>query len=69
MMFCGGSDLTPQQWTDASPKVGYPADASCVTMTPDVDITWQDDDTLPDLGRVMGNMILLPDGKVFLVNG
>ncbi|KAF8598417.1 galactose oxidase [Ceratobasidium sp. AG-I] len=69
LIFCGGSDLTPQQWTDASPKVNYPADASCVTMTPDVDVTWKDDDTLPDSGRIMGNMVLLPDGKIFLVNG
>jgi hypothetical protein len=69
MIFCGGSDLQPKQWTDGSSKVNVPASASCVTMTPDVDVTWKDDDDLPDSGRVMGNMILLPDGKIFLVNG
>ncbi|KAG8718917.1 hypothetical protein FRC09_011908 [Ceratobasidium sp. 395] len=69
MVFCGGSDLAPKQWTDSSPKVNYPADASCVRITPDIDTTWQDDDSLPDSGRTMGNMILLPDGKIFMVNG
>lgn len=69
MVFCGGSDLTPKQWTDGTPKVSYPADASCVTMTPDVDVKWKTIDSLPDSGRVMGNMILLPDGKIFMVNG
>ncbi|QRV94398.1 glyoxal oxidase [Ceratobasidium sp. AG-Ba] len=69
MVFCGGSDLTPKQWTDGSAKIDYPADSTCVRITPDVNTTWVDDDSLPDSGRVMGNMILLPDGKVFLVNG
>ncbi|CAE6489177.1 unnamed protein product [Rhizoctonia solani] len=69
MLFCGGSDLQPKQWTDGSSKVNVPASSSCVKITPDVDATWEDDDELPDSGRVMGNMILLPDGKIFLVNG
>ena len=37
-------------------------------MTPDVSTEWEDDDTLPE-GRVMGNFIMLPTGKIFLVNG
>ncbi|QRV94396.1 glyoxal oxidase [Ceratobasidium sp. AG-Ba] len=69
MVFCGGSDMSPKQWRDASPKVNYPADASCVRITPDIDTKWVDDDTLPDSGRTMGNMILLPNGKIFMVNG
>ncbi|KAF8745815.1 hypothetical protein RHS02_01110, partial [Rhizoctonia solani] len=68
MIFCGGSDLQPNQWTDGSSKVNVPASSSCVTITPDVDAVWKDDDDLP-AGRVMGNMILLPNGKVFFVNG
>ncbi|CEL60581.1 Galactose oxidase OS=Gibberella zeae (strain PH-1 / ATCC MYA-4620 / FGSC 9075 / NRRL 31084) GN=GAOA PE=3 SV=1 [Rhizoctonia solani AG-1 IB] len=68
MLFCGGSDLQPRQWTDGSSKVNVPASSSCVNITPDVDAIWKDDDDLP-AGRVMANMILLPDGKVFLVNG
>lgn len=45
-----------------------PASASCVRITPDVTNTFEEDDDLPD-GRVMGNFILLPNGKIFLVNG
>jgi len=45
-----------------------PADDSCVRITPDTTNTFEDDDDLPE-GRVMGNFILLPNGKVFLVNG
>jgi hypothetical protein len=45
-----------------------PASDSCVRITPDVDNTFSDDDKLPN-GRVMGNFILLPNGKLFLANG
>lgn len=45
-----------------------PASASCVRISPDIDNTFHDDDDLPD-GRTMGNFILLPTGKIFLVNG
>lgn len=37
-------------------------------MSPEVSNTWEDDDSLPE-GRVMGNAIILPDGKVLVVNG
>ena len=37
-------------------------------MSPETSNTWEDDDPLPE-GRVMGNAILLPDGKVLVVNG
>ncbi|CUA72303.1 hypothetical protein RSOLAG22IIIB_00968 [Rhizoctonia solani] len=68
ILFCGGSDLKPDQWRASDPLVTYPADASCVSMTPDVSVDWKDEDTMP-FGRSMGNFVLLPNGKLFLVNG
>lgn len=37
-------------------------------MTPDVSTDWVDEEPLPE-GRVMGNWILLPDGRLVLING
>ncbi|CAE6410335.1 unnamed protein product [Rhizoctonia solani] len=68
ILFCGGSDLKPEQWRVSDPLVTYPADASCVSMTPDVSTDWKDEDTMP-LGRTMGNFVILPNGKIFLGNG
>ncbi|KAG8934033.1 hypothetical protein FRC01_005494 [Tulasnella sp. 417] len=67
MVFCGGTDLQPNQWRKTV-VVDVPASASCVRISPDVTNTFEEDDDLPD-GRVMGNFILLPNGKVFLANG
>ncbi|KAG9104941.1 hypothetical protein FRC06_005008 [Ceratobasidium sp. 370] len=68
ILLCGGSDLQPEQWRASDPLVTYPADSSCVSMTPDVSSDWKTEETMP-FGRTMGNFILLPNGKVFLVNG
>ncbi|QRW26896.1 glyoxal oxidase [Rhizoctonia solani] len=68
VLFCGGSDLQPDQWVENWAIAAYPADATCVKMTPDVDAKWTDDDSLPE-GRTMGNMIALPNGQIFMVNG
>jgi len=68
ILLCGGSDLQPDQWHPSDPLVTYAADASCVSMTPDVSTDWKMEETMP-FGRTMGNFILLPNGKVFLVNG
>ncbi|KAG8747996.1 hypothetical protein FRC10_009748 [Ceratobasidium sp. 414] len=68
ILLCGGSDLQPDQWRPSDPLVTYVADASCVSMTPDVSTDWEVEETMP-VGRTMGNFILLPNGKVFLVNG
>jgi hypothetical protein len=46
--FCGGSDLQPDQWIENWAIAAYPADATCVKMTPDVDAKWTDDDSLPE---------------------
>jgi hypothetical protein len=50
------------------PPYSYPADASCVKISPDVSTKWVDDDSLPE-GRSMGSLIGLPDGTIFLTNG
>ncbi|KIM23987.1 glyoxal oxidase [Serendipita vermifera MAFF 305830] len=68
MLFCGGSDLEPDQWVQDWAIAAYPADSTCVSITPDVSQTWSDDDSIFQ-GRSMGNMIGLPDLKVLLVNG
>jgi len=39
-----------------------------VRITPDEGGGWSEDAGLPE-GRTMGNFILLPDGKIFLMNG
>ncbi|CUA72193.1 Isoleucine--tRNA ligase [Rhizoctonia solani] len=68
LLFCGGSDLQPDQWVENWAIAAYPADSTCVRMTPDVEAKWSDDDSLPE-GRSMGNMIALPNGQIFMVNG
>jgi hypothetical protein len=68
LIFCGGSDLEPDQWTQDWAIAAYPADSTCVTIQPDSSQTWVDDDPIFQ-GRSMGNMIGLPDLKVLLLNG
>ncbi|PVF99117.1 DUF1929-domain-containing protein [Serendipita vermifera] len=68
MIFCGGTDLEPDQWRQDWDIASYPADASCVKITPDAGQQWEDDDTIGQ-GRTMGNMIGLPDLTVLLING
>lgn len=48
--------------------IRYPASSSCVSITPDESSTWVTEDSLPQ-GRVMGNFVIMPNGKFFLVNG
>ncbi|GAA5898861.1 hypothetical protein JCM6882_004016 [Rhodosporidiobolus microsporus] len=68
ILFCGGTDLKPDQWTLNWNIAGYPADSTCVSMTPDVSTDWVDEEPLPE-PRVMGNFIFLPDGRLVLING
>jgi hypothetical protein len=67
ILFCGGLDLQPDQWITAE-IINLPDSASCVRLTPDMNPSYAEDDPLPE-GRSMGNLILLPDGRVFCVNG
>ncbi|KIM45417.1 copper radical oxidase [Hebeloma cylindrosporum] len=69
VLFCGGSNVQPATWTSPNFIVPtYPASASCVTLTPDVNGSYVKDDALPD-ARTMANFIQLPDGKVLNLNG
>ena len=71
LLFCGGSDVDLRNATDGGAKfnvTSFPADNTCVRITPEGDAVYQDDDNLPE-GRSMGNLIYLPDGKLWLGNG
>ncbi|ORY24774.1 glyoxal oxidase precursor [Naematelia encephala] len=68
IIFCGGTYLEADQWTTTWNLAEYPANTSCVTISPDVDLAWYQDDPL-ETGRSMGNFINLPDGRLFYVNG
>ncbi|KIO34546.1 glyoxal oxidase [Tulasnella calospora MUT 4182] len=69
IIFCGGTNLQPDQWTTNWAIAAYPADDTCVRISPDVSQDWIDEgETLPD-GRSMGNFILLPDETLLLTNG
>jgi len=84
IIFCGGTFLEADQWVASWPISQYAANESCVTISPDVDLNWHQTDQL-ESGRSMGNvsgftgssdntdafrqMINLPDGRIFYVNG
>lgn len=68
ILFCGGTDLNADQWNPIWAITGYAASNSCVTISPDVDLTWYPNDAL-DSGRSMGNFINLPDGRLLYLNG
>lgn len=57
ILFCGGTNLEADQWNPTWPISAYEASTSCVTISPDVDLTWYQDDKL-DSGRSMGNVRL-----------
>ena len=55
LVFCGGTDLEANQWTTTWAIVDYAASTSCVRISPDVSLTWEQDDPL-QTGRSMGNV-------------
>jgi len=76
VLFCGGSDLPDDAWGNYSwPFVNtfdYLASKDCQRITPEptdgsAPVYVQDDDMLE--GRTMGQFIILPDGKLLVVNG
>ncbi|THU98795.1 glyoxal oxidase, partial [Dendrothele bispora CBS 962.96] len=76
ILFCGGSDLPDQAWGNYSwPFVNtweHPASTDCHRITPEPEDGStpdyvQDDDMLE--GRTMGQFIILPTGKLLVVNG
>lgn len=71
ILFCGGSNTT--NWgTDVGPGynvTAWPADQTCVRITPEGTTTaYQDDDYMLE-GRSMGQFVLLPDGTIWHGNG
>lgn len=68
ILFCGGTNLQPDQWVLNWNIAAYPADATCVSITPDVSTTWVDEDNLFE-GRSMGQFVIMPDGRLWLGNG
>lgn len=66
ILFCGGQNIS--DWSASSSLVNHAASPSCVSITPDISTAWTEESSLPD-GRTMGNMILLPDGKICLLSG
>ncbi|KLO12277.1 glyoxal oxidase [Schizopora paradoxa] len=68
ILMCGGTNLQPDQWVNNWDIAAYPASSSCVSITPDLAGTYSEDDPLPE-GRVMVSFAILPNGKIFAVNG
>ncbi|KAJ7147540.1 glyoxal oxidase [Mycena crocata] len=76
ILFCGGSDMPDASWGDYShPAINtwdYPASKDCQRITPQPSdgtsaAYVKDDDMLE--GRTMGQFIILPTGKLLMVNG
>ncbi|KDR84451.1 hypothetical protein GALMADRAFT_237321 [Galerina marginata CBS 339.88] len=76
LLFCGGSDIPPDSWGGYDgPYVDtwkIPASKDCQRLTPEpqdgsAPAYQQDDDMLE--GRTMGQFIILPDGKLLVING
>ncbi|KAG6810339.1 hypothetical protein H0H92_012345 [Tricholoma furcatifolium] len=76
ILFCGGSDMPDADWGNyANPAINtweYPASQDCQRLTPEpldgsAPVYVQDDDMLE--GRTMGQFIILPDGKMLVING
>lgn len=66
ILLCGGSNIS--NWQTNWDIAAHTASTSCVRITPDVTPTYEEDDPLPE-PRSMGNLILLPNGKIFCLNG
>jgi hypothetical protein len=66
-MFYFSIDLE-RRWDTTTDLAAIPASASCVRLTPDVSGSYVEDDPLLE-GRSMGNLILLPNGLIFCLNG
>ncbi|EKM54635.1 uncharacterized protein PHACADRAFT_123913 [Phanerochaete carnosa HHB-10118-sp] len=68
IVFCSGMDVAPNAW---DPNADWPTmstSKSCVRITPDVSQNYEEDDDVPG-PRSMGNMIILPTGKIMYLNG
>jgi hypothetical protein len=76
VIFCGGSDMPDSYWGNYSfPNSStwdYPASKDCQRLTPEpIDgsaPTYEQDDDMLE-GRSMGQFIILPNGKLLMING
>ncbi|KAI0043163.1 copper radical oxidase [Auriscalpium vulgare] len=68
VLFCGGANISSDQWKTDWNIAQNPASQSCVQLAPDVSPSYSAVDPLPE-GRTMGNIIQLPNGKVLILNG
>jgi hypothetical protein len=76
VIFCGGSDMPDYDWGNYMyPNINtweYPASKDCQRLTPEPSDgsapTYQQDDNMLE-GRTMGQFIILPNGKLLMVNG
>ncbi|KAJ7083670.1 glyoxal oxidase [Mycena belliarum] len=76
ILFCGGSNMPDSAWGNyAHPAINtwdYPASADCQRITPEpadgsAPAYVQDDDMIQS--RTMGQFIILPTGKLLMING
>ncbi|KAF9261123.1 glyoxal oxidase [Marasmius fiardii PR-910] len=76
IIFCGGSDMPDEAWGDFKwPTINtwdYPASSDCQRITPEpadgsAPVYVKDDNMLET--RTMGQFVILPDGKLLMVNG
>jgi Domain of unknown function (DUF1929) len=76
VIFCGGSDMPDSYWGNYSyPNFNtweYPASKDCQRLTPEPtdgsSPAYVQDDDMPE-GRSMGQFIILPTGKLLMING
>jgi hypothetical protein len=76
ILFCGGSDMPEKAWGNYSfPSINtweYPASKDCQRLTPEpedgLELQYEQDDDMLE-GRTMGQFIILPDGKMLVING
>ncbi|WOO79788.1 Aldehyde oxidase GLOX [Vanrija pseudolonga] len=66
VFICGG---TNSNWSLGQAVTKLKSDNSCISISPDKgEKSWTTEDSM-DQGRVMGEFVSLPDGRLFLVNG
>ncbi|KII91409.1 hypothetical protein PLICRDRAFT_104846 [Plicaturopsis crispa FD-325 SS-3] len=76
ILFCGGSNMSADDYGNyANPAINtweHPASNDCHSITPEPadgsSPQYVQDDDMP-VGRTMGQFIILPDGKMLVVNG
>ncbi|KZP16512.1 copper radical oxidase [Athelia psychrophila] len=69
ILFCGESNIKSNAWETHGFNIPqFAASKSCVSITLDVLGNYTEEDPLP-AGRSMENLILLPDGTIWMRNG